>query len=420
MIAVKIEKLTKIFYANIDLKSNDPRVLKESFLKMLGFSRRPKANNKVKDLSRQEKYALAELNLEMKEGCIYCLKGPSNSGKSVLLKVLSGECRPTSGQIKIRGKVASLLKSNNDIDYRLTAQENIAQYQKKVNMPIEKRKEHMVNVITFAELEEFQHQVLRVYSTGMKMRLGIALVLLSDASVFFIDDVLAVGDAGFQQKCIKHLELLKTRQCTLLFVMDRTDIIKKIADYIIIINNGQIVKNTTVIDYFSLNDNKPRLNYSWYCATTFSKNELSEFKSIDVMLEKHLRFLKLAFKICFYKSNIKCRLMVDLFKGKDHLLRTISPKHIYLARSGNILSEVSIPLDYLSHGEYLFHIGAVVNVQDVIYSIKEKNAINLVSNTSGCENQHSEGNSIIKLETDWEMALIKADEHEKERTHSPH
>ena len=204
--------------------------LKEYFIKMLKG-----------ELMFQEFFALKDVSLDVKRGESWGIVGNNGSGKSTLLKLICGILKPYTGSVEVRGNIAPLIELGAGFDSELTARENIYLNgallgHKKVFM-----EQHFDEIIEFSELQDFIDVPLKNFSSGMAARLGFAISTIVKPDILIVDEVLAVGDAAFQEKCKKRMEEMLSHGTTLLFVSHSIKQVKELCNNVIWIDKG-IVK----------------------------------------------------------------------------------------------------------------------------------------------------------------------------------
>ena len=205
--------------------------LKEYFIKMLKG-----------ELMFQEFFALKDVSLDVKRGESWGIVGNNGSGKSTLLKLICGILKPYTGSVEVRGNIAPLIELGAGFDSELTARENIYLNgallgHKKVFM-----EQHFDEIIEFSELQDFIDVPLKNFSSGMAARLGFAIATIVKPDILIVDEVLAVGDAAFQEKCKKRMEEMLSHGTTLLFVSHSIKQVKELCNNVIWIDKG-IVKD---------------------------------------------------------------------------------------------------------------------------------------------------------------------------------
>lgn len=188
-----------------------------------------------------EFYALKEINLEIKKGDSVALIGVNGSGKSTLLKCIAGVLYPTKGDIKVQGSIAPLIELGAGFDMDLTARENLYLNGAVLGYDRDFMNEHFDSIIDFAELWDFIDVPVKNFSSGMIARLGFAIATEVKADILIVDEVLAVGDFRFQQKCKERIADLLNGGTTLLFVSHSIDQVKELCEKSVWIDHGNIV-----------------------------------------------------------------------------------------------------------------------------------------------------------------------------------
>jgi ABC-type polysaccharide/polyol phosphate transport system ATPase subunit len=170
------------------------------------------------DQQREVYWALKDVSFEMERGDVVGFIGPNGAGKSTILKVLSRVTSPTSGSFKTRGRVGALIEIGAGFHPELTGRDNIYLNGSILGMRRREIDEKLDRIISFAEIEQFIDTPIKYYSSGMQVRLGFAVAVHVDPEILLIDEVLAVGDASFQTKCLNKLAELKEEDKTIVLV----------------------------------------------------------------------------------------------------------------------------------------------------------------------------------------------------------
>lgn len=221
--AIKIKNLTKQFKIN----SDKPRTLKEKIL----FSNR----NKV-----EKHTVLRDITLNIEKGETVALIGTNGSGKSTLLKLMTKIIYPTTGTITTYGKLTSLLELGAGFHPDFTGRENIYFNAAIFGLTKQEIERRIDEIIEFSELGEFIDNPVRTYSSGMYMRLAFSIAINVDAEILLIDEILAVGDQHFQDKCFSKLEELKKSDKTIVIVTHSLDQVKRLCTRAIWIKDGEV------------------------------------------------------------------------------------------------------------------------------------------------------------------------------------
>lgn len=206
-----------------------------------------------KNTKREYRHILKNINLNIKKGETVALIGTNGSGKSTLLKLMTKIIYPTKGTIKTNGKLTSLLELGAGFHPDFTGRENIYFNASIFGLSAAEIDARVNDIIKFSELEEFIDAPVRTYSSGMYMRLAFSVAINVDAEILLIDEILAVGDQHFQDKCFEKLHELKNSGRTIVIVSHSLDSVKKLCNRAVWIYNGEVKldgKTGEVIDEY--------------------------------------------------------------------------------------------------------------------------------------------------------------------------
>ena len=224
--AIKVSNMTKTF----KLYKDKPNTLKERLVR--GWKNKPEIRTVLKDI-----------NLEIKKGETVALIGVNGSGKSTLLKLMTKIIYPNKGTVETNGKLTSLLELGAGFHPDFTGRENIYFNASIFGLTKEEIDKRLDQIIEFSELGEFIDSPVRTYSSGMYMRLAFSVAINVDAEILLIDEILAVGDQHFQDKCFNKLKELAESEMTIVIVSHSLEAIKKICNRGIWINEGIVAKD---------------------------------------------------------------------------------------------------------------------------------------------------------------------------------
>lgn len=219
--AIKITNLTKIY----KLYARNRDRLKDS----LGLS---------KKASYKEHYALKNVDMEVKRGEFLGIIGVNGSGKSTILKIITGVLNPTSGDVQINGRISALLELGAGFNMEYTGLENVYLNGTMMGFTEKEIDERLQDILDFADIGEFIHQPVKTYSSGMFVRLAFAVAINIDPEILIVDEALAVGDVFFQSKCYHKFEEFKKMGKTILFVSHDLTSIAKYCDKVVLLNKG--------------------------------------------------------------------------------------------------------------------------------------------------------------------------------------
>lgn len=205
------------------------------------------------ELMFQEFLALKDINLEIKRGESWGLIGSNGSGKSTLLKLICGILKPYKGSVEVKGTIAPLIELGAGFDGELTARENIFLNGALLGHKKSFMQQYFDEIIEFSELQDFVDVPIKNFSSGMSARLGFAVATIVKPDILIVDEVLAVGDHAFQEKCKKRMEEMLKGGTTLLFVSHSAEQVKELCENVVWIDKGVVKmsgKATEVISFY--------------------------------------------------------------------------------------------------------------------------------------------------------------------------
>lgn len=186
-------------------------------------------------------WALRDLSLLVPRGQVLGLIGPNGSGKSTLLQLITGVLQPTHGAVSTRGRVTALLELGAGFNPDFTGRENILMNATLLGLTEAEAAAHTPAIIEFAGIGEFLDRPVRTYSSGMYVRLAFAIAVSTEPDILIVDEALAVGDAYFQQRCMRRMHQFRAEGKTILFVSHDTAAVKALCDRVILLRAGQLV-----------------------------------------------------------------------------------------------------------------------------------------------------------------------------------
>jgi len=237
-IAVRLENVTQRFR----VIRERPDTLRELFAKFFRH-----------EVNYHDFDAVSNLSLEVPRGQMLGLIGRNGSGKSTLLKIIAGVYRPTAGCVRVEGSLAPLIELGAGFHHELTGRENILLNGLLMGYSKEEMRMREQSIIDFADIGDFIDAPIKQYSSGMHTRLAFAVATEVDPDILVVDEILAVGDASFQQKCFARIDKFREAQKTILFVSHAMPQITEHCDRAVLLDRGSILADgepENVVDFY--------------------------------------------------------------------------------------------------------------------------------------------------------------------------
>ncbi len=353
-------------------------------------------NSKNRNQDSNEFWALKDLSFKIKAGEVYGIIGKNGAGKSTLLKVLSKITKPTNGNVEIYGRVGSLLEVGTGFHPELTGKENIMLNGTILGMSRMEIRNKFDEIIDFSGIEKFIDTPVKHYSSGMYVRLAFAVAANLEPEILLIDEVLAVGDADFQKKCMGKMSDVARSGRTILFVSHHLNSLKNLCTNGIVLKNGQndfegdiksaiehYLKNHVNSSIISYVNPEPRKAYDAY---------IIEAK----LLDKHLNVIHspvevwdriiifFSFVVQIHVKNLHLVFFVENEEGEVIYFndRTDQSGAYMDAAKGTYECMVDIPNPLLIKGTYYIKIGLINNDEDTYNFYERILSFELVDTTS--------------------------------------
>ena len=242
---IEIENLSKVYDLGLVGTGTLSKDLNRTWAKLTGkpdpYATLVELNDRTKKSSSNMVYALKDINFSVNQGEVLGIIGKNGAGKSTLLKILSQITSPSTGTIKMKGRVASLLEVGTGMHPEMTARQNIYLNGSLMGMRRHEITSKLDEIVDFAGIEKYIDTPTKRFSSGMTVRLGFAIAAFLDPEVLIVDEVLAVGDAEFQKKAIgKMQDISRGEGRTVLFVSHDMNAVNRLCSRVIMLKNGEI------------------------------------------------------------------------------------------------------------------------------------------------------------------------------------
>jgi len=323
----------------------------------------PKWMRPSENFTKEVFWALKDINFDIEQGQRVGIIGRNGAGKSTLLKILSRITDPTSGSIKIKGRVASLLEVGTGFHPELTGRENIFLNGAILGMSRIEIKKHFDAIVDFAEIEKFLDTPVKRYSSGMYVRLAFAVAAHLEPEILIVDEVLAVGDAQFQKKCLGKMEdVSKNEGRTVLFVSHQMNAIETLTNKAIYLKGGMVDcmgETESIVNHY-LHDYDQVLDIRNY--KTRSGNGLAMIVKVEVQnkyikkksLKQGESFSVLVGIECTPGLCMDISFVLENFREQAIFCTQFSDKNNAITSQAYVEVEIPIHLNILRKGEYLF------------------------------------------------------------------
>lgn len=326
-------------------------------------------------------WALRDVSFEVKRGERVGIIGRNGAGKSTLLKILSRITEPSKGRIQITGKVASLLEVGTGFQSELTGRENIFLNGAILGMSRREIQSKFDEIVAFSEVERFLDTPVKRYSSGMYMRLAFAVAAHLEPDILIVDEVLAVGDAQFQKKCLSKMDEIGTEGRTVLFVSHNLTAIRNLCNSSIWLQDGQIYQAGPSIEvsesYLRHNFARTSPNQIQETLASLPKDPVFKIESITIHQNGELCStvlngmpVELEIEFTVMQRTTGLRVYFDLCdEDRNILIRTFNDENvdsISTVESGRYISKAELPADLLAPRTYELRVyGTIYNVRSI-------------------------------------------------------
>ncbi len=354
-------------------------------LKVWWARRRGRTNPLLKigqnDQSRQNDetvWALQDVSFTVQQGEVLGIIGKNGAGKSTLLKILSRITAPTSGQIKVKGRIASLLEVGTGFHPELTGRENIYLNGAILGMSRREIDRKFGEIVDFAEIEKFIDTPVKRYSSGMYVRLAFAVAAHLDPEILVVDEVLAVGDATFQKKCLGKMGEVAKEGRTVLFVSHNMTAVKSLCHNGMLLHNGNVFYlgeiSRTVNAYLSIN-RREIIEQNWDSRESAPGNSLVRVRRVKLVpiagTENSFLTVNTQIQVSFelwilQPATLNISMHLSLISG-DVIFASPSPS--IDCKSGLVQFTCNIPGELLNDGIYSLLMMVVKDSSKVIYKM---------------------------------------------------
>ena len=369
---IQVENLSKKYILGRQQEgSSSYKSLRETIATGVGslFKGRSKAR-----AAQEEFWALKDVSFEIKQGDRVGIIGRNGAGKSTLLKVLSRITEPTNGSIRIKGRVASLLEVGTGFHPELTGRENIFLNGAILGMSKVEITQKFDEIVAFAEVEKFLDTPVKRYSSGMYVRLAFAVAAHLEPEILIVDEVLAVGDAQFQQKCLGKMEDVGREGRTVIFVSHNIGTVTQLCTKAIYLKQGQIVgigSTNEIVSNYLLSGGSQSAHVTLHPKAESSKKKSLSFEEVSLVghdgryssdLDVRYPFsLDLTYEVRKPVQNVELSVRIEAQDGRAVFTShqsDLSPTCLDGRDVGTYKASIQVPGMFLMPGSYVVSIAA--------------------------------------------------------------
>ena len=375
MKAISIENISKKYI--LSHKKKKYQNIKETVTGFLGELFTSKDAEETKEVF----WALRNISFNIEQGERIGIVGANGAGKSTLLKILSRITEPTHGEVKVRGRMASLLEVGTGFHPELTGRENIFLNGAILGMKQSEIRSQFDEIIDFAGIEKFLDTPVKRYSSGMYVRLGFAIAAHLEPEILIVDEVLAVGDSEFQKKCLGKMKDVSSSGRTILFVSHNVTAVQGLCNKAAFLQNGNLVKygevGEVLHDYMSSISNF-QLKQNWETPEEAPGNDLVRIKNIeivpDLMNGNKIMDVRTSLKVNFEFWNMlesaELNLSMFLYNMTGECVFNIGSQAKTFS-NGIVKGVMEIPANFLNDGSYYISVMIVKDASDPIYFMED-------------------------------------------------
>ncbi|WP_234734308.1 ABC transporter ATP-binding protein [Tellurirhabdus bombi] len=379
MSVISAENISKRYIID-HKKSKGPKSIRDAFSDQM--DRLFKGKKSEEERAKEEFWALRDVNFSIEQGDRVGIIGHNGAGKSTLLKVLSKITEPTTGQIRIRGRVASLLEVGTGFHPELTGRENIFLNGAILGMSRSEIRRSFDEIVEFAGVHKFLDTPVKRYSSGMYVRLGFAISAHLDPEILIVDEVLAVGDADFQRKSLGKMRDVSASGRTILFVSHNLTAVQALCNKTFYFERGQLIEqgetNQVLANYLS-KVSKTRLVRTWNTPGEAPGNDLVRIKRIELIpdyqdnlthIDVRTPFrIQVEFWNMMDKANLNLSLHLNSMTG-ECIFNVGTPSQEY--NKGLISGELRVPGYFLNDGSYTVSVMIVKDTVTPLFNLEEE------------------------------------------------
>lgn len=383
MTIIQVEHISKKYIIDHQKKARGPMGFRDVFSHYSKLAFNGAYRREVTEASneKEEFWALRDVSFDITAGDRVGIVGHNGAGKSTLLKVLSRITEPTTGRVNIKGRVASLLEVGTGFHPELSGRENIFLNGAILGMKKEEIRRQFDAIVDFSGTEKFLDTPVKRYSSGMYVRLGFAIAAHLEPEIMIIDEVLAVGDAEFQRKCLGKMKDVSDSGRTILFVSHNLTAVQSLCNKAIFMQKGRLIEygeTGHVMGSYMNKVSQTELAQEWENPVTAPGNDQVRLKRVEVIpdyLTEQRRLdtrtpltLQFEFWNLLEQADLNLSLHFNSISGET-IFNIATP--VIRCKQGMVRAETVIPGGFLNDGVYTLSVMVVKDMATPIFQVPE-------------------------------------------------
>jgi len=362
-------------------------------------------------------WSLKDIDFEIKQGEAVGIIGRNGAGKSTLLKILSRVTTPTTGSVKVKGRIASLLEVGTGFHPELTGRENIFLNGAILGMRKQEIKRKFDEIVNFSGVERYIDTPVKRYSSGMYVRLAFAVAAHLESEILIVDEVLAVGDAEFQKKCLGKMDAVsKGEGRTIIFVSHNMAAIKNLCNNVIILNQGKLYYNGNIDkgirSYLDNQAGTGMVHYTNSNLQTVSGFEEIKIENIQGEVTNEFAFdeeVFISMKVKVDEAHLSSRIAIRFVDNMERIVFTIEKEvKVLINKQGMVYVRIKIPSKLLVPNKYMLTCALHIPNLELYEGLKDIVSFEILETGSNLFLHSGTDYGCVFIECEWsKLAAVK-------------
>jgi lipopolysaccharide transport system ATP-binding protein len=357
-------------------------------------------------------WSLKDINFEVKQGDVLGIIGKNGAGKSTLLKILSQVTTPTTGEVNVKGRIAALLEVGTGFHPDLSGRENIYLNGAILGMTKQEIKSKLDEIVEFSGVAKYLETPVKRYSSGMMVRLGFAVAAHLEPEILIVDEVLAVGDAEFQKKCLGKMKDVAGEGRTVLFVSHNMAAVKSLCNKGLLLEQGKVVKYSDVnevLDLYNSNSKEITTQKVWSVEDA-PGNSKAKIISIKLLAHEDAFYIEkeLELEVEFYNfiDGQVLNISISIFDDNDVYILAAPNLDRKPLPIGIYKSKMTVPPNFFNTQKYFFNVLLVGNNYEILAELDKVVSLETIEDGSERSNYFGYWGGTIRPKFNWENSYL--------------